>query len=95
MPNRYPALAVVDLKLVAVKAALHGKDAIAVNTPTPQNRSNSPFNGLIVAFSGGDPRPGQWSYAPCATGHPERAARREILCSAGTIITDTDHLPVV
>ena len=35
VPNRCPALAVVDLELVAVKASFHGKDAIAMNTLIP------------------------------------------------------------
>jgi len=35
VPHRCPALAVIDLELVAVEASLHSKDAIAVNTLIP------------------------------------------------------------
>jgi len=35
MPDRCPALAVVDLELVAVKASLHSKDAIAMDALIP------------------------------------------------------------
>ncbi len=35
MPDRCPALAVVDLKLVAVKASFHGKGTPAVDALIP------------------------------------------------------------
>ncbi len=61
MPHRCPALAVVDLELVAVKASFHGKGTPAVDALIPV------VLAVALGFGGFGPTPPNGTFQKCAS----------------------------